>query len=74
MQNITDPKMLQLETERTLSKDIIYYSTFILDKQIKEFAKNQVKLYKDNLKKISEIMNDNRDKIKKIMGEFSLNL
>lgn len=74
MQNITDPKMLKLETERTASKDIIYYSTFTLDKQLKDFSKEQVKVYKDNLKKISEMMNENKDKTKQLMDDFTLNM
>ena len=74
MQNITDPKMLRLETEKTASKDIIYYSTFTLDKQLKDFSKEQVKVYKDNLKKISEMMNENKDKTKKLMDDLTENM
>lgn len=66
--------MLKLETERTASKDIIYYSTFTLDKQLKDFSKEQVKVYKDNLKKISEMMNENKDKTKQLMDDFTLNM
>ena len=66
--------MLKLETERTASKDIIYYSTFTLDKQLKDFSKEQVKGYKDNLKKISEMMNENKDKTKQLMDDFTLNM
>ena len=74
MQNITDPKMLRLETEKTASKDIIYYSTFTLDKQLKDFSKEQVHLYKENLKKISEMMNENKDKTKKLMDDLTENM
>ena len=74
MQNITDPKMLRLETEKTASKDIIYYSTFTLDRQLKDFSKEQVHLYKENLKKISEMMNENKDKTKKLMDELTENM
>lgn len=74
MQNITDPKMLRLETEKTASKDIIYYSTFTLDRQLKDFSKEQVHLYKENLKKISEMMNENKDKTKKLMDDLTENM
>ena len=74
MQNITDPKMLRLETEKTASKDIIYYSTFTLDRQLKDFSKEQVHLYKENLKKISEMMNENKDKTKKLMDDITENM
>ena len=74
MQNITDPKMLRLETEKTASKDIIYYSTFTLDRQLKDFSKEQVRLYKENLKKISEMMNENKDKTKKLMDDLTENM
>lgn len=66
--------MLKLEMERTASKDIIYYSTFTLDKQLKDFSKEQVKVYKDNLKKISEIMNENKDQTKQLMDDFTKNM
>ena len=66
--------MLKLETERTASKDIIYYSTFTLDKQLKDFSKEQVKVYKDNLKKISEMMNENKDQTKQLMDDFTKNM
>ena len=74
MQNITDPKMLRLETEKTALKDIIYYSTFTLDRQLKDFSKEQVHLYKENLKKISEMMNENKDKTKKLMDDLTENM
>ena len=74
MQNITDPKMLRLETEKTASKDIIYYSTFTLDRLLKDFSKEQVHLYKENLKKISEMMNENKDKTKKLMDDLTENM
>lgn len=74
MQNITDPKILRLETEKTASKDIIYYSTFTLDRQLKDFSKEQVHLYKENLKKISEMMNENKDKTKKLMDDLTENM
>ena len=74
MQNITDPKMLRLETEKTASKDIIYYSTFTLDRQLKDFSKEQIHLYKENLKKISEMMNENKDKTKKLMDDLTENM
>ena len=74
MQNITDPKMLRLETEKTASKVIIYYSTFTLDRQLKDFSKEQVHLYKENLKKISEMMNENKDKTKKLMDDLTENM
>ena len=74
MQNITDPKMLRLETEKTASKNIIYYSTFTLDRQLKDFSKEQVHLYKENLKKISEMMNENKDKTKKLMDDLTENM
>ena len=74
MQKITDPKMLRLETEKTASKDIIYYSTFTLDRQLKDFSKEQVHLYKENLKKISEMMNENKDKTKKLMDDLTENM
>ena len=74
MQNITEPKMLRLETEKTASKDIIYYSTFTLDRQLKDFSKEQVHLYKENLKKISEMMNENKDKTKKLMDDLTENM
>ena len=74
MQNITDPKMLRLETEKTALKDIIYYSTFTLDRQWKDFSKEQVHLYKENLKKISEMMNENKDKTKKLMDDLTENM
>ena len=74
MQNITDPKMLRLETEKTASNNIIYYSTFTLDRQLKDFSKEQVHLYKENLKKISEMMNENKDKTKKLMDDLTENM
>ena len=74
MQNITDPKMLRLETEKTALKDIIYYSTFTLDRQLKDFSKEQIHLYKENLKKISEMMNENKDKTKKLMDDLTENM
>ena len=74
MQNITDPKMLRLETEKTASKDIIYYSTFTLDRELKDFSKEQIHLYKENLKKISEMMNENKDKTKKLMDDLTENM
>ena len=41
---------------------------------VKDFSKEQVHLYKENLKKISEMMNENKDKTKKLMDDLTENM